>query len=106
VHSRVTLLEIDTLRVDVDEAVERFKAEVLPALREQDGYEGVLVLVNPQGPGLLVSLWSSEQAMEAAAAFAAGALARFATIFRAPPGREHYELRVLDAPAGSLAAEP
>lgn len=104
-HSRVTLLEIDTLRVDVDEAVERFKAEVLPALREQDGYEGVLVLVNPEGPGMLVSFWSSEQAMEAAAGFASAALEGFATLFRSPPGREHYELRVLDAPTGSLTPD-
>jgi len=100
----VTLLEIDTLRVDVEEALARFRAEVLPQLREQPGYEGVLVLVSPEGPGLLVSLWSDEQAMEAAGPFAAGALARFATIFRAPPGREHYAVRLLDAPAGALAA--
>lgn len=100
-HSRVTLLEVDTLRHDLDEAVERFKADVLPALREQEGYEGVLVLVNPEGPGMIVSFWSTAAAMEAAAGFASAAVERFATIFRSPPGRERYEVRVLDAPAGS-----
>jgi hypothetical protein len=98
----VTLLEVDTLRTSLDEAVERFNQEVLPALREQDGYEGVLVLVNPEGPGMIVSFWSSAEAMAAAAAFASGALERFATIFRSPPGREHYELRVADGPLLSL----
>ena len=102
-HSRVTLLEVDTVRTRVDEAVERFNEEVLPALREQDGYAGVLVLVNPEGPGMIVSFWSTREAMEAAAGFAAGALERFATIFRSPPGREHYELRVADGP---LLARP
>jgi heme-degrading monooxygenase HmoA len=105
VHTRVTLLEVDTLRVALDEAVESFNREVLPALREQDGYEGVLVMVNPEGPGMIVSFWSTVEAMEAAAGFASDALARFATIFRSPPGREHYELRVADGPLLSLRAE-
>jgi heme-degrading monooxygenase HmoA len=106
VHSRVIPLEIDTMRVDVDEAVERFRAEVLPALREQDGYEGVIVLVNPEGPGAIVSLWRDEGTMQAAAGFASAALERFATIFRNPPGREHYAVRVLDLPTVPNALEP
>lgn len=100
-HSRVTLLEVDVLRNDLDEAVERFKADVLPALREQEGYEGVLVMANPEGPGMIVTFWRDQQAMAAAGGFATAALERFATIFRSPPGREHYDVRVLDAPAGS-----
>jgi heme-degrading monooxygenase HmoA len=100
-HSRVTLLEVDVLRHDLDEAVERFKADVLPSLREQDGYEGVLVMVNPEGPGMIVSFWRDEAAMTAAGGFASAALERFATIFRSPPGRGHYDVRVIDAPTGS-----
>jgi hypothetical protein len=100
-HSRVTLLEVDTLRHALDEAVARFEADVLPGLREQDGYEGVLVMVNPEGPAMIVTFWRDEQAMAAAGGFATTALERFATIFRSPPGREHYDVRVLDAPAGS-----
>jgi hypothetical protein len=104
-HSRVTLLEVDVLRYDIDEATERFKAEILPRLQELDGYDGVVVLVNPEGPGMIVSFWRDEASMEAATGFATAAVEQFATIFRAPPGREHYEVRVLDAPAGSLATE-
>ena len=40
-YSRVTLLEIDTLRMGMEEAVELFREQVVPGLREQDGYEGV-----------------------------------------------------------------
>jgi heme-degrading monooxygenase HmoA len=94
--SRVTLLEVDTMRMGIDEAVELFRREVLPALREQDGYEGVFVFVNPEGPGMIVSLWASREAMDAASGFASAALERFATIFSSPPGREHYQLRVVD----------
>ena len=103
-QSRVTLLEVDTLRHDLDEAVEQFKAAVLPGLREQGGYEGVLVLVNPEGPGMIVTFWRDEASMAAASGFASSAVERFATIFRSPPGREHYAVRVLDAPAGSELA--
>jgi len=100
-HSRVTLLEVDTLRYDIDAAVASFDVEVLPRLRELDGYEGVLVMVNPAGPGMIVSFWRDAESMEAASGFATGAVERFATLFRSAPGREHYEVRVLDAPAGS-----
>jgi hypothetical protein len=97
-YSRVTLLEIDTLRTTVDEAVELFEEEVLPALREQDGYEGVVVLANPDGKAMLVSVWETEDDAIASAAFASGALERFVTLFRAAPGREQYEVRLAEMP--------
>ena len=97
-YSRVTLLEIDTLRTTVDEAVDLFEEEVLPALREQDGYEGVIVLANPDGKALLVSVWETEDAAIASAAFASGALEQFVTLFRSPPGREQYEVRLAEMP--------
>ena len=99
--SRVTLLEIDTVRVGVDEALELFKEHVLPKLREQEGYEGVYVFGTPEGKGLLVSLWATEEAAEASAesGFYAEALAQFMTLFKSAPGRERYEVLHADAPA-------
>jgi hypothetical protein len=38
VYSRVTLLEIDTVRIDLDSALELFRERVLPQVREQPGY--------------------------------------------------------------------
>jgi heme-degrading monooxygenase HmoA len=98
-YSRVTLLEVDTVRIDVDEAIDAYKVEVLPALRERPGYRGAFVLLNPEGQGLILSLWEQEDDMAATAGIATEALDRFATIFRAPPGRESYEVRVADVPA-------
>ena len=97
-YSRVTLLEIDTLRTTVDEAVELFDEEVLPALREQEGYEGVVVLANPDGKAMLVSVWETEADAIASASFASGTLERFVTLFRAAPGREQYEVRLAEMP--------
>jgi heme-degrading monooxygenase HmoA len=98
VYSRVTLLEVDTMRATVDEAVELFRGVVLPHLRELDGFEGVLVLATPEGKGMLVSFWGSEEAAEASTAFAAAEVERYVTMFRAPPGREQYEVVVAELP--------
>jgi len=80
------------------EALGLFTAQVLPVQREQEGYEGVLVLPTPEGKGMIVSFWESEEAAEAASAFASGELERHMTLFRAPPGREQYEVAVADLP--------
>jgi hypothetical protein len=97
-YSRVTLLEIDTLRAGMDEALGLFTEHVLPMLREQAGYEGVLVLTTPEGKGMIVSFWETEEAADTASAFATGAIESYMTLFRAPPGREHYEVAFADLP--------
>ena len=96
-HARVTQLEIDTTRIDMDDAVQMFRAEVLPELRAQEAYEGAYVLANPDGKALLVTFWKTEEAAEAQAAtgFYSEQLTRFAAIFRSPPGRDRYA--VVDA---------
>src|SRR5262245_28725178 len=97
-YSRVTLLEIDTLRTTIDEAVAMFEARVLPRLRDQNGYEGVVVLANPDGKAMLVSVWEDEEAADASAGFATGALEEFVTMFRSPPGREGYDVVLAEMP--------
>ncbi len=98
-YSRVTLLEIDTMRTDVDDVVDRFTTEFLPGLRELPGFEGILLLVTPEGKGLVVSLWETEEAISASAGAAAGAVEEFVTLYRSPPGREHYRVAYAELPA-------
>ena len=90
--SRVTLLEIDTMRISMGDALAVFRDEVYPRLTELDGFEGVLVLTTPEGKGMLVSFWESEEAAAASASFASDELDRLVTLFRSPPGREQYEV--------------
>ena len=97
-YSRVTLLEIDTLRTTVGDALAMFEERVLPRLREQEGYEGVVVLGNPDGQAMLVSVWETEEAASESATFATGALDEFVTLFRSPPGREGYEVLLAEMP--------
>jgi hypothetical protein len=100
-YSRVTQLDIDTLRLGVGEAVVLVRREVLPRLRQQEGYEGVYLLTTPDGHGLLVSLWSTAEAAGAGedARFYPEALEAYLTLVRSPPIRGPYEVAFADAPA-------
>lgn len=97
-YARVTQLEIDTTRIEMDKAVRLFDEEVLPAVRELDGYEGTYVLANPDGKALLLTFWETEEAADAhqESGFYAEHLARFTAIFRSPPGRERYAVVLID----------
>ena len=102
-YSRVTLLEIDTLRVDVNDVVDQFETRILPHVREMPGYEGVAVMVTPEGKGMVVSFWDSEEAVAASAGLAASAVEEFVTVYRAPPGREHYRVAYAEMPRVTVA---
>ncbi len=97
-HSRVTQLEVDTMRFTIDDAVTLFREHVLPALRELPGFEGIVVMATPEGKGEIVTFWETEEEAASAAAFGTEALERFVTIFRAPAGREQYEVLLADLP--------
>ena len=97
-YSRVTLLDVDTLRTDVDEVLEQFKDSVMPRVREVPGYEGVVVMLTPEGKGMIVSFWESEEAAEASAGLAASLVEEFVTIYRSPAGREHYRVAYVELP--------
>jgi hypothetical protein len=100
-HARVTLLEIDTVRTTMADALARFQTETLPRLRAQRGYLGVWVLATPEGKGLLMSLWENEQqaGVEGDHGYYEQELGRFTTLFRSPPGREEYTVLLVDEPS-------
>lgn len=104
--ARVTLAEIDAVRMSVDQAVTLFRESVVPALREQEGYEGVYVLLSDEGKVLALTFWDSEEAAEAGIAggrsFYAKQIEKFVTLYRSPPGREEYDVVLADAPAVAI----
>jgi heme-degrading monooxygenase HmoA len=105
-YGRVTQFEIDVVVAPVSRAVARFTEVVLPELRQQPGFAGVLLLANEEGRGELISLWESEQAANEALAtgFYDEQASKFVTIYRQPPGREQFEVRLLEMPATTPAA--
>ena len=97
-YSRVTLLEIDTVRVDIDEAAELFRTEVAPRLAEEEGYEGAVALVTPAGKGMIITFWETAEGAQDTSGIASAELERNVTMFRSPPGREYYEVAFADMP--------
>ena len=99
--ARVTLAEVDTMRMRLDDAIDLYKQSVLPALHEQPGYEGVYVLATPEGKAMVLTFWEDEEASTAglASGFYAEQVEKFVTFFRASPGRDAYEVVVAETPA-------
>jgi hypothetical protein len=100
-YARVTLVEIDTLRTSLEQALELYTEQVVPRLREQEGFQGVVAMDTPEGKGLVITLWETAEQAEAHAesGFYSDVLARFVTLFRSPPGRESYRIAYADMPA-------
>ena len=100
--ARVTLAEIDPVRMSEEGAVRLFQDSVVPALREQAGYEGVYVLLSDEGKVLAVTFWETEEAaaagIQGSRSFYAEQIEKFVTLYRSPPGREMYDVVVADAP--------
>ena len=53
--ARVTLAEIDPVRQNPRRAIERFESALIPALQEQEGYEGCYVLLSEEGKVLVIT---------------------------------------------------
>jgi len=104
--ARATMAEIDTVRMSVDDAVDFFRESVIPALHEQDGYEGVYVLLSPEGQALVLTFWESDEAAEeglvGSRSFYSEQVEKFVTLFRAPPGRETYDVVLAEEPTTAL----
>jgi hypothetical protein len=100
-YSRVTQLEIDTLRIDLDGALAAFRDRVVPSLFDQEGYEGAYVFATPEGRAMLLTFWDTEE-QAAETPFYGSQITEFFTFFRSPPGRESYEVLFADVPAGAF----
>jgi heme-degrading monooxygenase HmoA len=98
----VTVAEIDPVRQNPRHAIERFETQLIPALHEQDGYEGCYVLLSEEGKALVITLWSSEETAHASrvSGFYQSQIEKLSDVvfYRASPGREAYDVVVAEAP--------
>ena len=99
-YARTTLLEIDTLRVPLEDAVAQFEAAVVPELHQQPGFLGLYALTTPEGRAMLITFWETVEQADAGteSGWYPDVLAQYTTLFRSPPGRETYEVRVAVPP--------
>ncbi len=102
--ARVAVGEIDVVRTNLEDAVDVMRTSVVPALREQNGYQGMYLLLTEQGKALAVSFWKTDDAaeagMETSRRLYEPEIEKFTAIYRSPPGRETYRLALVDTPRG------
>jgi quinol monooxygenase YgiN len=94
---RARVVRVQTEPEQADEAANLFRDSVVPAAKQQPGFKGALLLVDPDtGKGLAVSMWEDEAAMERSedSGYLKEQLAKFSKLFTGPPRAQHYEVRV------------
>ena len=96
--ARVTMFDIDLIRIGREQALDRFKKMILPEMQKQDGYAGAYALLTPEGQGCILSLWASEEAVLKGeqSGYYDQQVAQFVSFYRSPPGRERYEVVLVD----------
>lgn len=107
---RATEAEIDVVRTDPADAIEVFRQSVIPALHDQDGYEGCYVLLSEEGKMLILSFWDSNEAARATrvSGFYQAQVDRFSdlVVYRQQPGREAYDVVVAETPREAAVETP
>ena len=100
--ARVTPAEIDLVRHGPTKAIELFKESIVPALEDQEGYEGCYVLLSEEGKVLVLTFWSSDETAQASrvSGFYEEQIKKLSdfVFFRTAPGREAYGVVVADSP--------
>jgi heme-degrading monooxygenase HmoA len=99
--ARATLAEIDPTRTSIPRAVALFRESVIPALHDQEGYEGGYVLTTPEGKALVLTFWADEETADAGirSGYYGEQIGKFVTLYRAAPGRESYDVSLAEAPS-------
>lgn len=96
-HARVVNLRV--MPRDTREMVRIYRDSVMPAAREQPGFEGAVLLTDPQtGIGISITLWASEEDREAgeASGYYRRQIRKFSDLLTETPVRKHYEVAVLE----------
>ena len=87
--------------------VSALEESVLPALRDQDGYQGCYVLLSEEGKMLVLTFWEDSQAARETrqSGFYEAQVAKFTdlVLYRQQPGREMYDVVVAEAPQAAVA---
>ena len=96
-HARVVNLRVRP--VDTEEMVRIYRDAVLPVARLQGGFEGAMLLTDPEtGIGLSVTMWETEADREAgeSSGYYQEQISKFADFLIETPVRKHYEVNVLE----------
>ena len=92
-YSRIVTVQVNPDKTD--EAVAIFQDSVIPAAKKQKGFISLMMLIDrSSGKGMSVGVWESEADLKAneASGYFQEQLAKFGSLFTAPPVRDVYEV--------------
>ena len=90
-HARLNVTQWNPERVD--EGLRLTEETIIPGYQEKDGFQGYLLLTERDGDkAIAITLWDTEEHMEASAEVARAMIPRLKDILKAPPQTEHYEV--------------
>ena len=83
-----------------DEAISMFRDQIVPKLRDHEGYEGALLLADRKsGKAIAVTLWASEQALRESEEAVKPLRSKATQQLGVEPTIERYEVAVSDLAA-------
>jgi quinol monooxygenase YgiN len=94
-YTRVTTFQSHPDKLD--DVLEVIRTSIIPALQQQQGYHGLLVLTDRQiGKGITITLWESEADLQAgeSSGFYQQQVGKVVPFVTAPPSRETYEASI------------
>ena len=96
-HARVSYIDADSAD-RIDAVIEQVESDILPKLKEQDGFKGFTVLADRESGRLIgLSYWESEDALKASEEVANQTRSEAADTAGSPEPRvERYEVAVDD----------
>jgi len=107
--ARVLEGEIDAVRMSFDDAVDVVRGSVVPALRDQEGYGGMYLLLTDEGKALAISLWTTAVAAETGTVDSRplyeDQIEKFTAIYRAAPEENRLRNRRARAESGRAYAK-
>ena len=98
--ARVTLAEVDAVRMSIDAALELYRASVIPGAARAGRLRGLLRPHDARGQGAGADVLGATRRPPMPGSRAATTreqVEKFVTFFRSPPGRETYDVGVADA---------
>jgi heme-degrading monooxygenase HmoA len=91
-YARVTTFQIDPARLDA--ALEVSRGSILPAMKQQQGFQGILTLLDrPAGKATSITLWQTEADLQAgeSSGYYQQQASKLASFLTGSPARETYE---------------
>ena len=94
-HCRVVTVQVKPDMIQ--EAIDIYNVSLLPAAKHQKGFQGAYLMTDAAtGKGLSITVWETENDMVDGerSGYYREQLAKFGSLFTAPPVMDHYQLSV------------